>query len=267
MPSTFRSRRGIDEGVDANLGVLGAQLLGDFRDLELLRPGELDDLHPLPLLHVIDDDLADHAVGERVVLNVHPQVVEEVRVPEATEVGLDDAFNLIVVGRPGPLRWTAHPLLELDVIEVGLDVDQGDVPLRLKAGAEQPEDRSRTGRGQLIGRRRRHVDPADIRRATGPLGRRHGSLSRMRQNGGGRKGCGQQGQTKGKQTHSRYRQTYFNESKTTRKGRKSVVQASLRPASTWPKGRYASCPASRYTSMKPPRRCPRMSSSDSGSST
>ena len=59
---------GIDERVEADLRVGFLQLLVDLRDLDLLGADVVDDLDALPLLHVVGDDLADHAVGELVVL-------------------------------------------------------------------------------------------------------------------------------------------------------------------------------------------------------
>ena len=88
-PFDLADERGVDEGVEADLCVGVLQLLVDLRDLDLLRADVVDDLDALPLLHVVGDDLADRAVGELVVADVNPQVVEEVRVPQAMEVVLD----------------------------------------------------------------------------------------------------------------------------------------------------------------------------------
>ena len=121
MPSTLRTRPGIDEGVEADLGVRVLQLLVDLRDLDLLRPDVVDDLDALPLLHVVGDDLADRPVGELVVADVDPEVVEEIGVPQAVEVVLDGLLARVVVGDPLVLRRGAELLL--DVIQVGLRLD------------------------------------------------------------------------------------------------------------------------------------------------
>ena len=55
MPSTFFRRAGVDERVEADLR--RSQFLERLVDLgvfELLGAGVVDDLHPLPLLHVVE---------------------------------------------------------------------------------------------------------------------------------------------------------------------------------------------------------------------
>ncbi len=126
---------GIDERVEADLRVGVLQLLVDLRDLDLLRPDVIHDLDALALLHVVGDDLADRPVGELVVADVDEQVVEEVRVPEASKVVLEDLLGRLVVRDPIPLRRRAG--LQLDVKEVGLGLDDRLVALRLEARRDE----------------------------------------------------------------------------------------------------------------------------------
>jgi hypothetical protein len=58
---------GIDEGVERDPDPLLLQLVVDFRHLDFLRADVVDNLDALSLLHVVHDDLADHAVREHVV--------------------------------------------------------------------------------------------------------------------------------------------------------------------------------------------------------
>ena len=138
----------IDERVEADDDVLLAQLLLDLRDLDLLRADVVDDLDPLPLLHVVDDVLADDAVVVRRVGHLNPQVVEEVGLPQPVEV-LEHV--LLVVRHPAALRRHARP--RVDVVQVGLRVDH-----RLVDGVEleldEPHERPRVGRrqGRRLGR-------------------------------------------------------------------------------------------------------------------
>ena len=157
---------GIDERVEADGHAFVAQLLLDLRLLDLLRARIVDDLDALPLFHVEDDVLPDGAVVVRGVLHLHPEVVQEVRGPQALEV-LED--RLLVEGRPHPVARPAGPAL--DVILVRLRVDDRDVALRRKAQLDVAEQRRRIRgrklRGGLggLGRRRRRrlrrLDAAD----------------------------------------------------------------------------------------------------------
>ena len=72
------------------------------------------------------------------------EVVEEVRRPQALEV-LEHA-SLLVVRHPHAVRRPAH--LGLDVIEVGLRLDDRDVPLGRKRDLDEPDERRRPGRRQ-----------------------------------------------------------------------------------------------------------------------
>ena len=154
-------------------GVLFLQLLVDLRHFDLLGADVVDDLDALPLLHVVGDELADHAVGEGVVLDVDPEVVEEVRVPQTMEVVEDGLLARIVVRDPDALGRPAR--FQLDVIQVGLRVDERRAALRLEAGRDQVDDRARTG-----GRERArgwHLLTADQLRV--PLRRRSRSRGRL----------------------------------------------------------------------------------------
>ena len=150
---------GIDEGVEADLGVGVLQLLVDLRRLDLLGADVVDDLDALPLLHVVGHDLADRAVGELVVADVDEQVIEEVRVPQPVEVLEDDLLAVVVPGNPHALRRQAG--LQLDVIEVGLGLDDRGVALGLEARRDEQDHRSAAGR-RLCTRRLRL--PADRHR-------------------------------------------------------------------------------------------------------
>ena len=152
---------GIDEGVEPNLRVSLLQLLVDLRRLDFLRAEVVDDLDALPLLQVVGDDLADRAVGELVVADVDPQVVEELRVPQPVKVFFERFLRVRVVGQPHALRRLA--LFQLDVIEVGLRLDDGLVALGLEARRDEQHDRWRSGR-RLGQRPRRHATDGDCRK-------------------------------------------------------------------------------------------------------
>ena len=179
---------GIDERVEANLRVGVLQLLVDLRDLDPLGPDVVDDLDALPLLHVVDDDLADDAVGEGVVAHVDPEVVEEVGRPQPLEVLEDDLFSAVVVRAPELLGRLADDVLELGVIEVGLEVDQRDVALRLEAEGDLPEHRSRVGGREV--RRGVYLRAAHGQRRPGGRRRRLGA------DWGGPQQAGQENQTR-----------------------------------------------------------------------
>ena len=59
----------IDERVEPDRDALLFQRFLDLRLVDLLQTFVVDDLDPLPFLHVVDDHLADDAVGEGVVLD------------------------------------------------------------------------------------------------------------------------------------------------------------------------------------------------------
>ena len=145
----------IDERVEADLRARLLQLLVDLRDLDLLRAHVVDDLDALALLHVVDDELADHAVGEGIVARFDPEVVEEVGVPQPVEVLEDRLLGRLVVRHPDVLGGPA--LLQLDVVEVGLRLDDRGAALRLEAGAEGEDDRG--GARRRLGPRRRTCCP------------------------------------------------------------------------------------------------------------
>ena len=118
MPSTFFTSAGIDERVEADLGVGLLQRLVDLGRLDLLRAGVVDDLDALTFFDVVDDQLAHHAVRERVVLHLDRDVVEEVGAPQPLEVFADRLLGRLVVRDPDALGRPAR--LQLNVVEVGL---------------------------------------------------------------------------------------------------------------------------------------------------
>ena len=147
----------VDEGVEPDDGVGLFQLLVDLRGLDFFRPHVIDDLDSLPLLHVVGDDLSHHTIGERVVAHVDPKVVEEVRRPQAPEIFEDRLFSGVGVRHPDALRRLAR--LELDVIKVGLIVDQRRPALRFETRRDKEHHRTGVGRRQRA--RRRHLLAAD----------------------------------------------------------------------------------------------------------
>ncbi len=170
----------VDEGVHLDGDVLFLQLLVDLGRFELFRAEILDDLDPLTLLHVVLDQLADHAIGKDVVGDVDREVVEEVRRPELAEVLDQLLLRLSVVGNPDVLGRETR--LGADVIEIGRRFDRRHVALLLEAGAHQEDHRSRAGRRQPRGLRNRL--PAEGRRIAGgrrcPLRCRNGGLRGVR---------------------------------------------------------------------------------------
>ena len=142
---------GIDERVEADLRHHFLQLLVDLRGLELLRTDVVDDLHALPLLHVVSDHLADDAVRERVVGDLNPEVVQEVRVPQAPEVFADRVLGRVVVRHPHAFRGPA--LLQLDVIEVRFRVDDRRTALSFEARGDEVDEGAGVGRRQRPRRR------------------------------------------------------------------------------------------------------------------
>ena len=177
------------------------QLLVDLRRVDLLRAGEIGaDLDALPLFHVVGDHLADHPVRERVVGGLDPQVVEEVGVPEAIEVFADRLLDRLVVGHPVALRRRAR--LELDVIQVGLGLDDRLVALGLPAREDQVDDRPRSGRRQRRGRRDSHDSWRQDRRGRGRHCRR-GRRRRLRAQQARRQTSGRQSDKSRKNLHIR----------------------------------------------------------------
>ena len=175
IPSDLPDQSPIDERIEPDRDAGGLQRVVDLRPVHLLRPGAavVDDLHPLALLHVVGDDLADRPVGEGVVLDVDPEVVEEVGAPEALEV-LQDL--VLVVRHPHALRRPAGP--RADVVEVGLWLDDRRAALRLEARCDEEHHRRRMGR--RLGLRHRHLLIADGERARGRRGwRRRGGRRRL----------------------------------------------------------------------------------------
>ncbi len=214
---------GIDEGVEADLGVGVLQLLVDLGRLDLLGADVVDDLDALPLLHVVGHDLADRAVGELVVADVDEQVVEEVGVPEPVEVLEDDLLAVVVPGNPHALRRQAG--LQLDVVDVGLGLDDRGVALGLEARGDEQDHRSAAGRWLCT----RHLRlPADRHRRQRRL-----VLRGQRQGDQRQRHCREQTH---RDTHCRYFRPRIGPD-----GR----YVSFRPDASSPAGRYESCPASR----------------------
>ena len=177
----------IDERVQRDPQVLLLQLVVDLRLLDLLRSDVVDDLDALPLLHVVEDDLADDAIAEDVVVGFRRQVVEEVGGDQALEVRDDDLVDLLVIRHPFVLGGHADVALHLDVVEVGLGVHGGRSPLLFEARADLEDHRTRS-RGWQVRRRSDLVDPPAIRLDTGrPGGRRPLGRGRL---GRGRRGRG-----------------------------------------------------------------------------
>src|SRR5439155_8379281 len=125
---------------------------------------------------------------EGVVAHVDPEVVEEVGRPQPLEVLEDDLFSAVVVRAPELLGRLADDVLELGVIEVGLEVDQRDVALRLEAEGDLPEHRSRVGGREV--RRGVYLCAAHGQRRPGGRRRRLGA------DWGGPQQAGQENQTR-----------------------------------------------------------------------
>ena len=126
-----------------------AELLFDLRAIDLLAPLVGHDLDAIPFLHVIRDDLSDHAVGEGVVVDLDRQVVEEALIPHPFEIIAKHLLGRVVVREPLPLARLTR--FEPDVIEIGLAVERGVAALLIEAQLEDEGD------GPEI-RRRRAID-------------------------------------------------------------------------------------------------------------
>ena len=133
----------IDERVEPDRDALLFQRFLDLRLVDLLQTFVVDDLDPLPLLHVVDDHLADDAVGEGVVLDPDCQVIEEVGGPQPLEVFANDLLDGLVVRHPLPGLGVAEPRLHLDVIEVGIGFDHREAALLFEAGDDLIDHRPR----------------------------------------------------------------------------------------------------------------------------
>ncbi len=146
----------------------------------LLGADVVDDLDPLPLLHVVDHDLPDHAIREAHVAHLGNQIVEEVRAPQPLEVGNDCPFGIVVVRRPDIRGRPAHALRQLDVVDVGVRLDHREAALLLETRHDLVQHRRGIGRRELG--RRRHGQPADgCREVERRIGR---SLRRWRRGAG-----------------------------------------------------------------------------------
>ena len=90
---------------------------------------------------------------KRVVLDADREVVEEVRRPQPLEVLADDLLGRLVVRHP--LRSGSCRRPHLDVIEVGIGLDDGEAALLFEAGHDLVDHRSRAGGRQCAGGRDR----------------------------------------------------------------------------------------------------------------
>ncbi len=183
--------------------------LFDLRLVDLLQALVVDDLDPLPLLHVVDDQLADDAVRERVVLDPDGQVIEEVGRPQPLEVFANDLLGRLVVGHP-PVRRADWPA-QLDVVEVGVRLDDREATLLFEAGDDLVHHGSRSvgrhacgGSGRAGRRRSGPVPPAGAWAAVaGRLDRRRGRRGRRRGLSVHGHGGRQRSEEKQQHTHSR----------------------------------------------------------------
>jgi hypothetical protein len=102
-------RPGIDEGVEPDLDALVAELFFDFRLIDLVGADVVDDLDPLPLLHVVEDDLADDPVLEADVrtsmLRSSRKLVAQSRLKSATMPARSRRCRA-----PRRSRWAAAPV-------------------------------------------------------------------------------------------------------------------------------------------------------------
>ncbi len=79
-------RARVEERIEANDERFFFERLVDRRLVHFRQALVVDDLDALALFHVEDDDLADDAVGEAVVVRLDREIVEKVRGPQAVEV-------------------------------------------------------------------------------------------------------------------------------------------------------------------------------------
>jgi hypothetical protein len=102
--ATFFLSRLIHEAVEPDRDAELAQTLLDLRLLDRLGSLVVDRvLDPLPLFHVVHDDLADDAVRKRKVDGLDLQIVQEVGGPEPFVVADDRLFGGLVVRLPDVL--------------------------------------------------------------------------------------------------------------------------------------------------------------------
>ncbi len=181
----------IDERVEADRDAFFLQLLVDLVRVDLLVALVVDDLDPLPLLHVVDDDLPHHAIGEGVIDDLNAQVVQEVRRPQPLEVRHHRLLGGLVVRHPSILGRGAAP--ELDVVEVRVGLDDRRAALLVEAEQDLVDDRPGPRRGRFCRYRNGQVtnggrggwrdDGASLLGAT--LGRGAGWRALGRRTGGG----------------------------------------------------------------------------------
>ena len=143
----------VDERIEANRDALLFELLFDLRLVDFFQALVVDDLDALPLLHVVDDHLADDAVGEPVILDPDRQVIEEVGRPQPLEVFANDLLDRLVVRHPLPGLGVAQPGLHLDVIQVGIRFDDRKASLLFEAGHDLVDHRPAAGGWDALGGR------------------------------------------------------------------------------------------------------------------
>ena len=127
-----------------------AELAKSFLDLRLLDffgafviDGVLD---ALALLHLVEDDLADDPVRERIVNGLDREIGQEIGGPERFEILREHLLDGGVVRLPLVLGGQADVVLPLDVIQVGLRLDERHIPLLFEAEDDVVHDRSGTRR-------------------------------------------------------------------------------------------------------------------------
>ncbi len=189
----------VAERIQAQLEPLLFQLLGNLGAVDVLRALVVDDLDALALLHVVDDDLPDDAVGENIVsqggagragriADLNSKVIEKIRRPQALEVVRRQLLRAGIPRHPHVLRGQART--ELDVIQIRLWFDDRGPALLREARDNLEHDRGGS-RGRQRGRRRNrqaaHRGRIAVRSGgiLGRLGERGGRADRGQQ----RRGC------------------------------------------------------------------------------
>jgi len=169
---------GVDEGVQPQLEMLFLQLVVDGRAAHARQTLVVDDLDPLPLFHPEDDQLADNTVRQHVILQLDGEVIEKTGSPQPAEVREDDLFGVVVIQDPAADRRLARS--ELDVVDVGLRINERRATLRLEAERIREDNRGRAGwrqprrlrdlhatHGREYGRRGRRLLARRARRSRG----------------------------------------------------------------------------------------------------
>ena len=119
----------VEERIDPDAQAVLLHRRFDVASIDLVRPLEGDDLHPLALFEVEDHPLADHAVRPRLVHHFNPEIVQKAGVPEPLEILADDPLGLRGIRHPLFLRRQAAVVRYLHVVEIRLGIDAGRVSL------------------------------------------------------------------------------------------------------------------------------------------